>query len=249
MNSVKIIGLVLLGLAYAICNVRADSAEVKVVSSGQCSSKILRDKGVDPSKFSQQVIFDPKKIKIVPERPTIPGCFRIVATNVTVKIPLRQLTGEFENRISGDANPNSPAMQCKKRSPKCGCGSKNACYYCDFCKNFKQLVHEGTVNNKDLDVDAVPNSCDCNIAATTYNFDVEVCTPDEKELDENVPSEVVNAVSDGKSFSLVTTMYGYNFRFNDLEDSGSSQAMKAIKARKARGMIACQVIVANVNVS
>jgi len=244
MNS-GIISLVLLGLA---CSVYADSAEVKIVSSGPCSRKILEKKGVDYSKYHTKVIFDPKKIKTIPEKPTIPGCFRLVATNVTILDKLPQLVGEFEMRISGDANPNSPAMKCGKRQPKCGCGEKDSCMYCDFCKNFKELVHSGTINNNHVDADAGPNSCDCNIQKNTYSFDVEVCTPDEKELDENVPSEVVDAVSDGKSFSLVTTMFVYDFRFNDLGNGASTQAGRdAIKGRKARGMVACQVIVANVN--
>jgi len=249
MNFGQISFLVLVGLAFYICDVRGDEADVQIVSSGPCSSTILKKKGVDTSKYVQKIIFDPKKIRTKPEKPTIPGCFRLIASNVTILDRMNQLTGEFEMRVSGDADPSKPALQCKKRQPKCGCGEKDACMYCDMCKNFKELVHEGKVNNKEIDVDSAPNSCDCNIQKLTYDFDAEVCTPDEKELDENVPTEVVDAVSDGKSFSLFTTLYIYNFRFNSLANSDQGKAQKdAIRARKARGMVGCYVIGANVSV-
>jgi len=241
---------VLLALVVYVCNVQADEADVHVISSGYCSAALLRKKGVDPSKYKSKFIFDPKKITIKPKKPTIPGCFHLSASNVTLTESVtRQVTGEFEMRLSGDADPSKPCLQCKKRQPKCGCGEKDSCMYCDFCKNFKKLVHDGTINNKEIDVDSAPNSCDCNIPKGSYTIDVEVCTPDEKELGENVPTEVLDAVTDGNDFSISTVAYIYDFRFNSLAHSDNSQAAKdALKARKARGLIGCYVFVSNVSV-
>jgi len=244
-----VICAVFLGLTLHICNVRADSAEVKIVSSGYCSDTLLKKKGVDPSKYKSKVIFDPKKITTIPAKPVVPGCFRIIAKNVTITQKVTQVTGEFEMRIGGSADPNKPLLQCKKRQPKCGCGEKDTCMYCDFCKNFKKMVQEGKVNNKEIDVEHGPNSCECNIKADTYTIDAEVCTPDENELGENVPTEVLGYVSEGKDFSLFTTLYIYDFRFNSLANSDNSKAAKdALKARKARGLVGCYIIGSNVSV-
>jgi len=242
-------GLILVfGLAFIIGQVRADEADVKIVSSGYCSSEILKKKGVDPSKYKSKFIFDPKKIKTIPEKPTVPGCFRLVASNVTLKEHMTQVTAEFEMRIAGSADPSKPILQCKKRQPKCGCGDKDACMYCDFCKNFKKLVQEGKVNNKEINVDQAPSTCDCDIPSDTYSIDVEVCTPDEKELGENVPTEVIDSVTDGKDFSLFTTLYIYDFRFNSLASSDQGQAAAAaLKSRKARGLVGCYIIGSNVS--
>jgi len=241
--------LVLVGLALYICDVSADEAAVKIVSSGYCSNEILKRKGVDPSKYKMKIRFDAKSITTIPAKPIIPGCFRVVARNVTLLEKVSQVTGEFEMRVGGDANPNKPILQCKKRQPKCGCGEKDTCMYCDFCKNFKKMVQDGTVNNKEIDVDMAAGTCECNIPKDTYTIDAEVCTPEAEELGENVPTEVLNYVSDGKDFSLFTTLYIYDFRFNSLASSDSNQAAKdALKSRKARGLIGCYIIGSNVSV-
>jgi hypothetical protein len=249
MHSGSVISLLLLGLAYQFVDVRCDEAEVKIVSSGYCSEALLKRRGVDPKKYQSKVIFDPKKITTIPAKPVVPGCFRVIAQNVTLKERVTQVTGEFEMRVSSDANPNKPILQCKKRQPKCGCGEKDTCMYCDFCKNFKKMVKDGKVNHKDIDVDHASTSCDCNIPADTYTIDAEVCTPDEKELGENVPTEVLDMVSDGNDFSLFTTLYIYDFRFNNLDSAANSQAAKdALKGRKARGLIGCYIIGSNISV-
>lgn len=245
--------LVLAALALCMIEVKGEDdgaeAEVKIVSSGYCSSEILKKKGVDPKKYKSKFIFDPKKITTIPAKPIVPGCFRLIAKNVKLLENVTQITGEFEMRVSGDANPNKPILQCKKRQPKCGCGEKDTCMYCDFCKNFKKMVQEGKVNNKTIDMSHAPTTCDCNIAPNTYNIDVEVCTPDDKELAENMPTEVLNYVSDGKDFSLFTTLYIYDFRFNSLATKDNSKAAKdAMRARKARGLIGCYIIGSNVSV-
>jgi len=240
--------VLLCGFACFIGHVKADEADVQIVSSGYCSNAVLKKKGVDPSKYVNKIIFDPKQIETIPKKPTVPGCFRLIAKNVTLKEQMVQATAEFEMRVSGDANPDKPILQCKKRQPKCGCGEKDACMYCDFCKNFKKLVQDGKVNNKEINVDQAPGTCDCNVPVDTYNIDVEVCTPEEKELEENVPSEVINAVADGNAFSLFTTLYIYDFRFNSLATSDKSPAAAAaLKSRKARGLVGCYIIGSNVS--
>jgi len=241
--------LLVCGFACIINQARGDEADVQVVSSGYCSNAILKKKGVDPSKYVNKIFFDPKSIETIPKKPTVPGCFRLVAKNVTLKAPMTQSTAEFEIRLAGDADPSKPVLQCKKKQPKCGCGEKDTCMYCDFCKNFKKFVKDGKVNNKEIDVDQAPNTCDCNVPADTYNIDVEVCTPDEQELGENVPTEVLNNVADGNAFSLFTTLYIYDFRFNSLSTSDKSPAAAAaLKARKARGLVGCYIIGANISV-
>jgi len=242
-------GLILMcGLACIIGYVQAEEADVKVVSAGYCSSEVLKKKGVDPSKYKSKISFDPKKIRTIPEKPTVPGCFRLIAHNVTLKEHVSQVTAEFEMRVAGSADPNKPMLQCKKRQPKCGCGEKDACMYCDFCRNFKKFVHEGKVNNKEINVDQGPTTCDCNVPSDTYSIDVEVCTPDDKEIGENVPTEVINAVSDGKAFSLFTTLFIYDFRFNSLANSDKgAAAANALKARKAKGLIGCYIVGTNVS--
>jgi len=248
MHILSLVGFFLLSSFY-ICHVQADEAEIQIVSSGYCSSEILKKKGVDPSKYKSKIIFDPKKIKTIPAKPTIPGCFRLIAQNVTLKEKMTQITAEFEMRVAGDADPSKPILQCKKRQPKCGCGEKDACMYCDFCKNFKKFVKDGTVNNKDINVDSAPGTCDCNVQMDTYDIDAEVCTPDEKELGENVPTEVINAVSDGTSFSLFTTLYIYDFRFNSLSSADNSPAAStALKSRKAKGLVGCYIVGTNISV-
>jgi hypothetical protein len=245
----QIISLLIVGLAIQFYEVQSDSAEVKIVSSGYCSKEILKKKGVDPARYKSKFIFDPKKITTIPAKPIVPGCFRLIAKNVTLTERVTQVTGEFEMRVSGDANPNKPILQCKKRQPKCGCGEKDTCMYCDFCKNFKKMVQDGKVNNKEIDVDHAPSTCDCNIPSGGYTIDAEVCTPDEQELGENVPTEVLDFVSDGKDFSLFTTLYIYDFRFNSLAHSDSSAAARAaLSSRKAKGLIGCYVIGSNVSV-
>jgi len=249
MYSGKVISMVFLALAIYVCDVRADSAEVTVVSSAPCSAAVLKRKGVsDPSQFKSKILIDPKKVILSPKKPTIPGCFHLKLKNATVTGLLKQVTVEFENRLSGNPDPSIPVLQCKKETSKCGCGEKGTCMYCDTCKNFKRLVKDGSINNKDIDMDHVPNSCDCNIPADTYNLDFEVCTPSEKEMGDNLPSEVINDVTDGKDFSLSTILYGYDFRYNSLGNDGSQAAKDAIKARKARGLIFCYVLSTNISV-
>jgi hypothetical protein len=242
--------LLVLGFAILTCNADSDDgAEVHIVSSGYCSKEVLRRKGVDVSKYVNKVIFDPKKIKTIPAKPTVPGCFRLIAQNVTIKEHMTQVTAEFEMRVSGDADPSKPILQCKKRQPKCGCGEKDTCMYCDFCKNFKKMVKDGTINNKEIDFNAAKGTCECNVPTDTYNIDAEVCTPDAGELAENVPAEVLNYVTDGKDFSLFTTLYIYDFRFNSLATSDNSQAATgALKSRKARGLVGCYIVGSNVSV-
>lgn len=249
MHSIHVSCVVLIGLAINICNVQADEADVQIVSSGYCSEEILRRKGVDPKKYKSKLIFDPKEIRTIPAKPTVPGCFRLVAKNVAILETVTQVTGEFEMRIGGNADPSKPVLQCKKRQPKCGCGEKDTCMYCDFCKNFKKMVKEGTINNKEIDEIVSPTSCDCNVPKSNYTIDVEVCTPDEQEMSENVPTEVASAVMDGNSFSLFTTLYVYNFRFNSIATSETSAAAAtALRSRKARGMIGCYIIGSNISV-
>jgi len=230
-----------------VCNAQ-EEADVHIVSSGYCSSEVLKRKGVDPSKYKSKVIFDPKQIRTIPAKPTVPGCFRLIANNVTIKEHVTQLTAEFEMRVAGDADPSKPILQCKKRQPKCGCGEKDTCMYCDFCKNFKKMVKDGTVNNKEIDVDNAKSTCDCDVPVDTYNIDAEVCTPDANELAENMPAEVLNYVTDGKDFSLFTTLYIYDFRFNSLANSDSQAAATALKSRKARGLVGCYIVGSNVSV-
>lgn len=235
-------------LTFLTYDVRGDEADVQIVSSGYCSNAVLKKKGVDPSKYVNKIIFDAKKITTIPKKPTVPGCFRLIARNITITDPMVQATGEFEMRITGDGDQSKPVLQCKKRQPKCGCGEKDTCMYCDFCKNFKKLVKEGKVNGKDVNSEPGTNSCDCNVHKGSYDIDVEVCTPDEKELGENVPTEVINSVVDGKDFSLTTTLSIYNFRFNSLASADNSPAgAAALKARKARGLVACYIITSNVS--
>jgi len=242
MHSGHVTRVVLLALAIYVCNVQADQADVHIVTSGYCSKSVLQKRGVDTNTYKPQVIFDPKQVRLSPNKPTIPGCFRVIAKNVTLLTRVSQVTGEFEMRLSGDADPNKPILQCKKKQPKCGCGERDTCMYCDFCKNFKKFV-------KNTNVAVAPTGCDCNIAAGQYTIDAEVCTPDEKELSQNLPMEVLDRVSDGKSFSLFTTLFIYNFRFNSLVNSDDSQAARnALKARKARGLIGCYVIGSNISV-
>jgi len=215
---------VLLGLAVYV---QADSsAEVHVVSGGNCGPDVLKRKGVDISTYRPKISFDPKRVETIPKKPVVPGCFRLIARNATLNVPVTQLTSEVEMRISSNADPSKPVLQCKKKSPKCGCGERDACTYCDFCKNVKKFIGDATVNNKELNVDSVKPTCDCDVPPGTYTIDVEVCTPDEKELGQNLPTEVLNYVADDKSFSLFTTIYIYNFRFNSLSNSDSSPAAK-----------------------
>jgi len=236
-------------VAFIVCVVRGDEADVQIVSSGYCSNEILKSKGVDVNKFKNKIIFDPKKIKTIPAKPTVPGCFRLVARNVTLLDKLNQATAEFEMRVAGNADPSKPVLQCKKKQPKCGCGEKDTCMYCDFCKNFKKFVQEGKVNNKEINIDAAgPATCNCNVQPDRYDIDVEVCTPDEDEMAQNLPTEVLDSVSEGRSFSLFTTLMIYDFRFNSLSNSDDSAAAKeALKKRKAKGMAACYIIGTNIS--
>jgi len=241
-------------LAACLSFVYAQDADVKIVSAAPCSDKVLIAKGVDPAKYKQKVDFDPKNIRLRSKegsKVSVPGCFNISATNVGVRERLTQLTAEFEMRIEGEADPSKPVLQCKKRAPKCGCGEEDHCMYCDFCKNVKKFVQDGgEVNHRAVHISASqPTSCDCNVAIDTYAFDVEVCTPDEQELGQNVPTEVINAVSDGNAFSLFTIVYLYDFRFNSNSNGDHSQAAKsALKARKARGLVGCYIVGSNVSV-
>jgi len=61
--------LLLCGLACIIGQIRGDEeADVQVVSSGYCSNAILKKKGVDPSKYVNKIIFDPKSIETIPKK-------------------------------------------------------------------------------------------------------------------------------------------------------------------------------------
>jgi len=232
--------------AFLFSKVRGDRANVNIVSSGYCSKYMLEKKGVKPENYKPALIFDPKSIRIEPKNPKIPGCFRIIADNVTLTDPKSQLTAEFEMRLSNNADPDKPCLQCKKRQPKCGCGEQNSCMYCDFCKNIRKFVKGAKINDKAYNPSSAPSQCGCNLNPGSYTVDAEVCTPDGDELNRDVPSEVIDNVSEGKSFPLFTTIYVYDFRYNSLVYNGG-EASAALKARKAKGLIACYIVGTNVS--
>jgi len=246
-----IVSVVLFVSAMYIDRIGATEVDFQIASSGYCSKEYLKLKGVNTTTYKNKVVFDPSTVTTHPKNLTIPGCFRLKADNVKLLGHVKQLTVEFEMRIGSSPDPSKPVLECKKKQPKCGCGEKDACMYCDASKNFKKLVVDGKVNNKDIDTDTLPSSCDTNVTAGNYNVDFEVCTPKEEEIAENMPAEVLNAVTstDGEKqkFSLVTAMYIYDFRYNSLANSKESDnAAKALKRRKARGLIGCYIIISNI---
>jgi len=240
-----LIPVVLLAIAHIAF--AENTANVEIISSGNCGAAILKKKGVDTRTYKPKVIFDPKNLRLNPAKPTVPGCFHLVANNVTFLEPMKQITAEFEMRIAGDADPNKPTLQCKQKTRNCGCGDNHSCMYCDFCKNIHRIVNGAVVNSKTVDVQSLHESCDCDIPDGAFQIDAEVCTPDASELGDNVPTEVLSFVSEGTSFSLFTTLYIYNFRYNALSGLGSN-AEAALKARKAKGLVGCYVVASNVAV-
>jgi len=241
--------LVVLGLACFVSYSQADGdATFKAVTSGYCSKEFLKKSGVNPSKYEHKVRFDPKRVTTIPRKPKLPGCFRVVAHNVTFTKPLKQLTTEFEIRIANKNDPSIPTLKCKKKQPKCGCGEKDSCMYCDFCKNIKKFVKDAEINNKDIQL-GDKHGCNCDVPAGVYSIDVEVCTPDEETITENTPQEVLDNVSNNKDFPVFLTAKFYDFRYNSLSNSdSSSSAAAALRARKNRGLSGCYILAGNVDV-
>jgi len=238
-----------------ISRISADTeAEVSIVTAGYCSREYLQSKGVDTNTFRQVMDFNTAKMSFVPAKPIIPGCMRVVANNVTIREQVNQITADFEMRISNDPDPNKPTLKCKQNDRPCGCGSgKHSCSYCDMCKNIEKAVKNANinVNSKKMNVNNFGHNgnCNCNILPGTYDIDIEVCTPDENELANDMPQELQKYITNGAPFSLFTTMLIYNFRFNVQNDNLGPQAIKAFEAKKARGLIGCYILGSNIAIS
>ncbi len=93
-------------------------------------SGILRSKGIDVRRFRPTFKFNPNKVWIEPENAEIPGCFRLIARDVSIKETVDSLTAEFELRIAENPDPDEEPMQCRRRNDSCPCGTDNAWFVC-----------------------------------------------------------------------------------------------------------------------
>lgn len=70
-----------------------------------------------------------------------------------------------------------------------------------MCKNIGKAVKNSNVNvnNRRMNVNTFGKNgnCNCNLTPGLYDVDMEVCTPDAQELQEDMPQELTNYVKDG----------------------------------------------------
>lgn len=175
---------------------------------------------------------------------------------VYMRRSVAKLTAEFEMRIGGSPNPRNPKLKsCGRKAPSCGCGRRNTCLFCDFCKALTRRVENrfvararlaaaATKSRRKAIIDSLREEEACMCAADTepgyFDIETQICTPSREELEKELAADERNLLGDSDTISMFTTVYLYDgfsvdVNLDDYREGGVKRLFQLTRNAKTIG--------------